>query len=144
VLTTRCRTTWAVEGDIKGFFDNIDHEILLGVLSKKIADGRIIELIRRFLKAGYLEFHQVRNSLTGCPQGNLVSPILTNIYLQELDIFMEELCRVKSSKKKRKAANPLYKIGLPKGKGSKGGRLQNGRQSLGENEGTTLRKPYGL
>ena len=47
-----CGTTWAVEGDIKGFFDNIDHEILLGLLAKKIADGRIIELIRRFLKAG--------------------------------------------------------------------------------------------
>jgi group II intron reverse transcriptase/maturase len=102
-----CRTTWAVEGNIKGLFDNIDHEILLGLLSKKIADGRIIELTRRFLKAGYLEFHQVRNSLTGTPQGGLVSPILANVYLHELDIFMEELCRVKSSKKKRKQADPL-------------------------------------
>jgi group II intron reverse transcriptase/maturase len=117
-----CHTTWAVEGDIKGFFDNIDHEILLGLLAKKIADGRIIELIRRFLKAGYLEFHQVRNSLTGCPQGNLVSPILANIYLHELDIFMEELCRVKSSKKKRKGANPLYKkLGYQRAKAQKAG-----------------------
>jgi group II intron reverse transcriptase/maturase len=103
------RTTWAVEGDIKGFFDNIDHEILLGLLAKKVADGRIIELIRRFLKAGYLEFHQIHKSLTGTPQGGLISPVLANIYLHEFDIFMEKLCREKSSTKRRKQANPVYK-----------------------------------
>jgi group II intron reverse transcriptase/maturase len=101
-------TTWAVEGDIKGFFDNINHEILLNLLSKKIKDGRIIELLRRFLKAGYLEFHQVKNSLTGTPQGGIISPILANIYLHELDSFMEILCSEHSTNKKSKRQNPAY------------------------------------
>jgi len=61
------------------------------------------------LKAGYFEFHQVRNSLTGTPQGGLISPVLANIYLHELDAYMEELCREKSSKKRRKQANLPYK-----------------------------------
>jgi group II intron reverse transcriptase/maturase len=100
--------TWVVEGDIKGFFDNIDHEILLGLLAEKIADGRIIELVRRFLKAGYLEFHQVHNSLTGTPQGGSISPILANVYLHQFDVFMEKLCQEHSSKKKYRQANPVY------------------------------------
>jgi group II intron reverse transcriptase/maturase len=108
VKTTCKGTTWVVEGDIKGFFDNIDHDVLLGLLSRKIADGRIIELIRRFLKAGYLEFHQLRNSLTGTPQGGVISPILANIYLHEMDVFMEKLCRENSTSKKSKRQNPEY------------------------------------
>jgi group II intron reverse transcriptase/maturase len=108
-IKNTCRgSTWAVEGDIKGFFDNIDHSILLSLLSKKIADGRIIELVRRFLNAGYLEFHQIHNSLTGTPQGNGVSPVLANIYLHELDIFTEEVCRKYSTDKKSKKHNPAY------------------------------------
>jgi retron-type reverse transcriptase len=122
-----------VEGDIKGFFDNIDHEILLGLLAKKIADGRIIELIRRFLKAGYLEFHQVHNSLIGTPQGGLISPVLANVYLHELDMFMEELCREKSSKKKRKQANPLYKkLGYQRKQAQKAGDYETADKLLQE------------
>ena len=100
--------TWAVEGDIKGFFDNIDHEIMLSLLSRKISDGRVIELIRRFLKAGYLERHQVSNSLTGTPQGGLISPILANIYLHELDKYAEGLCRQYSTEQRRRKENPEY------------------------------------
>jgi len=108
-IKTTCKgTTWAVEGDIKGFFDNIDHEILLKLLSKKIADGRIIELVRRFLKAGYFEFHQVRYSLTGTPQGGIISPVLANIYLHELDVFMENLCSKHSTNARSKRQNPEY------------------------------------
>lgn len=101
--------TWVIEGDIKSFFDNIDHEIMLRIIKKKISDGRIIELIRRFLKAGYFEFHKVHNSLTGTPQGGLISPILANIYLNEFDTFMEEICKEKSSKKSKKMSNPIYR-----------------------------------
>lgn len=101
--------TWVIEGDIKSFFDNIDHEIMLNILKKKIKDGRIIELIQRFLKAGYFEFHKVHNSLTGTPQGGLISPILANIYLNEFDTFMEEICKEKSSKKSKKRSNPIYR-----------------------------------
>jgi group II intron reverse transcriptase/maturase len=99
--------TWVIEGDIKGFFDNINHDILLNLLSQKITDGRIIELVRRFLKAGYLEFHQIRNSLTGTPQGGVISPVLANIYLHELDTFVEDACH-KHSTGKYKKKNPVY------------------------------------
>jgi group II intron reverse transcriptase/maturase len=92
-IKTTCKgTTWAIEGDIEGFFDNINHDKLLQILARRIADGRFLNLIRKFLKAGYMEFRQVHHSLTGTPQGGIVSPILANIYLHELDVFMEALC----------------------------------------------------
>lgn len=100
-------TNWAVEGDITGCFDNIDHDILLGILSKKISDGRFIELIRRFLKAGYFEFKEFKNSMSGCPQGGLISPILSNIYLNEFDKYMEKLI-LDTDKGKKKKANLAY------------------------------------
>lgn len=74
-IKSTCRgTNWVIEGDITGCFDHIDHEILLKILSKKIDDGRFLELIRKFLKAGYLEFNQKYNSLSGTPQGGIISP----------------------------------------------------------------------
>ena len=88
IKTTGRGTSWVIEGDIEGFFDNIDHEILTSLLKKKIDDGRFIELIRRFLKAGYMEFKEVHRTLSGTPQGGISSPILANIYLHELDTFM--------------------------------------------------------
>lgn len=96
-IKSTCRgTNWVIEGDITGCFDHIDHEILLKILLKKIDDGRFLELIWKFLKAGYLEFNQKYNSLLGTPQGGIISPILANIYLHEFDKFMEgisaELC----------------------------------------------------
>lgn len=102
--TTGKGTNWVIEGDIEGFFDNIDHALLVQLLSRKISDGRFLNLIDRFLKAGYMEFRQVHNSLTGTPQGSIVSPILANIYLHELDVFMEQLCECygKSKREKRR------------------------------------------
>jgi group II intron reverse transcriptase/maturase len=93
VKTTCKGTNWAIEGDIQGFFDNINHAKLLEILARKIADGRFLNLIEKFLRAGYMEFRQVHRSLTGTPQGGIVSPILANIYLNELDEYMEALCR---------------------------------------------------
>ena len=99
---------WVVEGDITGCFDNIDHEILLKILSKKISDGRLLELIRRFLKSGYLEFKQVWGSLSGTPQGGIISPILANIYLNEFDEFMDSVIS-ENTFGKEKRLNPEYK-----------------------------------
>jgi group II intron reverse transcriptase/maturase len=84
-------TNWIIEGDITGFFDNINHETLIEILKQKIDDGRLIEIIRRFLKAGYLEQGIKRNAITGTPQGGIISPILANIYLNELDKYIESL-----------------------------------------------------
>jgi group II intron reverse transcriptase/maturase len=107
-IKSTCRgTKWIIEGDITGCFDNIDHDILLNILSRKIKDGRFLELIRRFLKAGYFEFHQVKASLSGVPQGGIISPILSNIYLHEFDVYMEELAK-KLTKGKSKKENPVY------------------------------------
>lgn len=108
-IKSTCRgTKWVVEGDITGCFDNVDHDILLKILSRKIHDGRFLELIRRFLKAGYFEFHQVKNSLSGVPQGGIISPILSNIYMHEFDTYMEELAK-KLSRGKKKKPNPAYR-----------------------------------
>ena len=91
-IKNKCKgANWFIEGDIKGFFDNMNQEILIKILERKIKDGRLIELIRKFLKAGYFEFQQVHNSLSGAPQGGTISPILSNIYLHELDKYMESM-----------------------------------------------------
>ncbi|MBR0282436.1 MAG: group II intron reverse transcriptase/maturase [Oscillibacter sp.] len=82
---------WFVEGDIKGCFDNISHEVLIGFIRNKIKDARLIKLIYRFLKAGYLEDWKYHMTYSGCPQGGVVSPILANIYLHELDKFVMRL-----------------------------------------------------
>ncbi|MBI1256414.1 MAG: group II intron reverse transcriptase/maturase [Chloroflexi bacterium] len=106
VKTTCKGTNWVIEGDIQGFFDNINHAKLLQLLAHKITDGRFLNLIDKFLKAGYMEFRQVHPSLTGTPQGGIVSPILANIYLHELDVFMEGLCqRYFTSGIRRKSAD---------------------------------------
>lgn len=85
---------WLVEIDVVGFFDNIDHEVLLKLLAKRIDDERFIALVREMLKAGYLEDWKVCETLSGTPQGGIVSPLLANVYLHELDEFMED-CRQK-------------------------------------------------
>jgi len=98
---------WLVEFDIKGFFDNMDHDILVSLLEKKINDKRFIKIIKRFLKAGYLEDWKYHATYSGIPQGGIVSPILSNIYLHELDKYMAELCRV-FNKGKERPRNPEH------------------------------------
>lgn len=84
-------TRWFVEGDIKGCFDNINHAVLVGLLNNKIKDARITKLIYKFLKAGYLENWQYHKTYSGTPQGGIISPLLANIYLHELDKFVMKL-----------------------------------------------------
>lgn len=76
---------WFIEGDIKGCFDNINHEVLVEIINQKIKDARFLKLIRLFLKAGYMEDWKYHETYSGCPQGGIISPILANIYLNELD-----------------------------------------------------------
>lgn len=84
---------WFIEGDIKGFFDNIDHDVLVGILRERISDDRFIRLIRKSLKAGYVEDWTFHNTYSGMPQGGIVSPILANIYLDKLDKYVKEYIR---------------------------------------------------
>ncbi|WP_219666838.1 reverse transcriptase/maturase family protein, partial [Clostridioides difficile] len=76
---------WFIEGDIKGCFDNINHAVLVEIVNQKIKDARFLKLIRLFLKAGYMEDWKYHKTYSGCPQGGIISPILANIYLNELD-----------------------------------------------------------
>ena len=82
--------TWIVEGDIKACFDNFDHHVLVELLRKRISDEAFIGLIWKFLKAGYMEQWQYNCTYSGVPQGSGISPICANIYLSELDNYMQE------------------------------------------------------
>lgn len=82
---------WFVEGDIKGCFDNIDHVTLIGLINLKIKDMKMSQLIYKFLKVGYLENWQYHKTYSGTPQGGILSPLLANIYLHELDKFALQL-----------------------------------------------------
>ena len=82
---------WFIEGDIKACFDSFDHHVLIGLLRKRIEDEYFISLMWKFLKAGYLEQWQYHKTYAGTPQGSVISPILSNIYLSELDDFVEQL-----------------------------------------------------
>lgn len=82
-------TKWFVEGDIAQCFDALDHQILLNILSEKIKDNRFLRLIENLLAAGYLEEWRYNATLSGSPQGAILSPILANMYLDKLDKFVE-------------------------------------------------------
>jgi group II intron reverse transcriptase/maturase len=103
---------WVIEGDIKSFFDTIDHPKLMGLLRRRIGDKRILSLVWKFLRAGVLEQGNQQITMLGTPQGGIVSPLLANIYLHELDRYMErytDLPRSKRVQRKRKGlANFLY------------------------------------
>jgi group II intron reverse transcriptase/maturase len=81
---------WFIEGDIEGFFDNIDHQLLIAMLRQRISDERFLRLISKFLKAGYMENHTFRPTYSGTPQGGIISPLLANIYLDKLDKYLNE------------------------------------------------------
>jgi group II intron reverse transcriptase/maturase len=79
-------TTWFIEGDISAYFDSIDHSVLLTIIRRKIHDNRFLRLIDNLLRAGYLEDWRFNQTLSGAPQGGVVSPILANTYLNELGV----------------------------------------------------------
>lgn len=81
---------WFVEGDIKACFDSFDHHVLIDILRKRIDDEAFISLMWKFLKAGYMEQWQYHMTYSGTPQGSGMSPVLANIYLNELDRYMGE------------------------------------------------------
>src|SRR5712671_6727441 len=102
-------TVWFIEGDISDCFGSLDHEILLMILAGKIHDQRFLRLIRHMLKAGYLEDWEYRETLSGCPQGGVVSPILSNIYLHKLDEFIEQELIPQYTRGTSRKDNPEYK-----------------------------------
>jgi len=88
-INPKSKYYWVIEGDIKGCFDNIDHRILLKLLRKRIADDKLVSMIRRFLNAGYTKNGGIYKPEVGTPQGGVLSPLLANIYLHEMDKWWE-------------------------------------------------------
>lgn len=101
-------TKWFIEGDISKYFDTINHDILIGILSKSIKDNRFIRLLQNLLKAGCLEEWKFNKTISGTPQGGVISPLLANIYLNEFDNFVKTELIPKYTKGKRQKANPEY------------------------------------
>lgn len=101
-------TTWFVEGDISDCFGSLDHEVLLSALAEKIRDNRFLRLIKQMLQAGYVEDWTWNATLSGAPQGGVVSPVLSNIYLDRLDKFVEKVLIPEYTRGAGRAVNPAY------------------------------------
>lgn len=104
---------WFIEGDIKGCFDNIDHDKLIEILQRKIKDSRFVNIIRQFLKAGYMEDFAYHDTFSGTPQGGILSPILANIYLNELD---NKIIEIKKRFEQPHARKYTYEYSVMKGR----------------------------
>jgi len=101
-------TTWFIEGDISQCFDKLDHGLLLTTLEEDIHDGRFINLLRGLLEAGYLEEWTFNQTLSGVPQGGIVSPLLANILLDKLDTYVETVLIPQYSRGDKKRKNEEY------------------------------------
>jgi group II intron reverse transcriptase/maturase len=101
-------TTWFIEGDISDCFGSLDHEVMMTVLAEHIHDNRFLRLVRNMLTAGYLEDWIWNATLSGAPQGGVVSPILSNIYLDRLDTFVETILIPQYTRGKRRKRNRAF------------------------------------
>ena len=101
-------TVWFIEGDISDCFGSLDHSVMLSILAENIHDNRFLRLIRQMLQAGYLEDWEWNATLSGCPQGGVVSPILSSIYLDRLDKFAETVLIPEYTRGGFRKDNPEY------------------------------------
>jgi group II intron reverse transcriptase/maturase len=102
-------TVWFIEGDLKDCFSSLDHDILMNILAKDIHDNRFLNLIGQILKAGYLEQWRYQHTYSGVPQGSGLSPLLSNLYLNELDSYVEDQLIPHYTKGKKRAYHPEYR-----------------------------------
>src|SRR5664280_2300937 len=101
-------TAWFIEADIADCFGSLDHKIMLSTIAERIHDGRFLRLLRGMLTAGYLEDWVWNATHSGAPQGGIASPILSNIYLDRLDTFVETVLIPAYTRGKVRVANPEY------------------------------------
>ena len=109
VANTWTGTTWFIEGDIADCFGSLDHEVMTGTLAEKVHDNRFLRLVRNMLTAGYLEDWTWGATLSGAPQGSVASPVLSNIYLHKLDVFVETVLIPQYTRGERRTRNPAYR-----------------------------------
>lgn len=111
-ITKWSGTKWFIEGDITAFFDSIQHHLLINILSKKINDKRFLDLCWKAIRVNYVEFPVVnieKKNVIGTPQGSTLSPILSNIFLHEFDLFMDTLIKESNNSGPTSKDNPEYK-----------------------------------
>ena len=101
-------TKWFIEGDIAQYFDTIDHDVLMGILGQHIHDGRFLRLMRELLGAGYLENWKFNATLSGTPQGGVLSPLLANMYLHQFDQWVEHELLPAYTRGTRRQSYPRY------------------------------------
>jgi len=102
-------TRWFIEGDIAKYFDTIDHKVLMRILGEKLHDNRFLRLIQHLLQSGYLEEWKFHRTISGTPQGGVISPILANIYLDQLDQYVEKVLIPEYTRGEKRAVNPVYR-----------------------------------
>ncbi|RPH71585.1 maturase, partial [bacterium] len=133
---------WFIEGDISACFDRIDHKVLVNILQEKIHDNRFLRLIQNLLKAGYLEDWRYHNTLSGVPQGGVVSPILSNLVLDRLDKFVEQQLLPAYNRGRRRQVDPQYrKLTVAAYKARKAGNRELTRQFNQQAQKIPSRKP---
>lgn len=136
-------TRWFIEGDISQYFDKLDHNVLLEILAKNIHDGRFLRLVSNMLKAGYLEDWKFNQTLSGTPQGGVISPLLANIYLNEFDQWIENVLIPQNTRGKRQRANPAYnRINAEISKARKSGDIQTAHRLEVERRNMPSVDPY--
>lgn len=101
-------TSWFIEADVSRCFESLDHQVLLSILREKVHDQRMINLIADLLKAGYLENWTFNQTLSGAPQGAVLSPLLSNVYLDRLDQYVEQTLLPEFNRGTRRKPNPEY------------------------------------
>src|SRR6185312_13310176 len=109
VANTWTGTTWFVESDIADCFGSFDHQVMVSILAEKIRDNRFLRLLRNMLTAGYLEDWRGNATLSGVPQGGIASPVMSNIYLHKLDVFVETVLIPEYTRGRLRARNPEYR-----------------------------------
>jgi group II intron reverse transcriptase/maturase len=125
IASTWTGTTWFIEGDIADCFGSLDHEVMLAILAERIHDKRFLRLVGDMLRAGYLEDWTWHATYSGVPQGGVVSPILSNIYLDRLDTFVDQnmvpaWTRGNIRRRSREYGNVTATIGYWRRKGDRG------------------------
>lgn len=98
---------WIVEGDIASYFDTIHHRRLMKLLRRRVADQKVLDLIWGFLRAGVMERKLFKPTAEGTPQGGIISPLLANVYLHELDVYMEKYTALPQKEKTRRRESGL-------------------------------------
>jgi group II intron reverse transcriptase/maturase len=109
VVSVWTGTHWFIEGDLADYFGSLDHQIMVSTLAVRIHDGRFLQLINRMLQAGYLEDWRWNATLSGAPQGGIASPVLSNIYLDRFDQFVEQRLIPEYTRGDKRRPEPGYR-----------------------------------